>query len=105
MTLITCPQCHQEGVYMGGYNFDTYVCDCGCEFFCRNKDYVIGRNPFNGNMIKQHHNSVCPGCNKECECKIACSNACGTRICDCGQSFYVVNKQVISGHNPKCGRD
>lgn len=103
MTKITCPRCHQSGIYHCRSNFDTYVCDCGCEFFRKNGDYLIGKNPFSGSMIQRHHDPICPSCNKESDCDTVCDNSCGTYMCDCKCEFHVTNGKILRGHNPQCG--
>lgn len=109
MTLITCPLCHQIGEYHRMCNFDAYVCDCGCEFYrnvgIQNEEYLIGKNPFNGCIIRQHHDPICPSCKKESKHDMCCDNDCGTWTCECNQEFYTVNGQSIAGHNPNCGTD
>lgn len=109
MTKIMCPRCKQIGEYHSMCNFDSYICDCGCEFYGDNRDktneFLFGKNPFNGSIIRQHHDPICPGCGKESVCDVCCDNDCGTWECQCGQEFYIMNGIVTAGHFPKCGDD
>lgn len=103
MSKLICPSCKQTGEYFCHNNFDTYMCDCGCNFFRKNKECIIGKNPFGGGVISQHHDPICPNCHKESNCDIVCDNDCGTSECECGCEFYIVGDKIIRGHNPKCG--
>ena len=50
------------------------------------------------------HTLWCPKCHGA-ECFDECDNDCGTKVCDCGADFYMVDGQPFLGHNPECGYD
>lgn len=107
MSIRKCPKCDKDGEYMEQNNFDTFKCDCMCEFHMRNNVAVIGKNPFSGHVISQHHGPTCPKCGKECGDSI-CDNDCGTIYCDtdnCYGEFYTIGNRIMIGHNPTCGEE